>query len=283
MRVMQKFLSRPLEEDIATLEKQWFNRTPTNLFKLPTCMVCAREIWDGEESKELDVLSIPNRSLLTPETYHPAHKLHCGMLLDMATVAVRDGSLWGKVCLTCLRDLEDAVPPVLSLANGSWVGAVPAALQGLTIAEQALIALHPHTTYHIGFRGDASAPVAFIRTRSVHPMAADSSSPLSSLPATLQVLSGAFDLEVPDGFRINDAVLHLLMVRRSKVRDALLWLKDHNHFYRNIELIRDRIRELPTRGVCSVLLQNQSSGSDLFHKHNQCMTRCDLGYIILTE
>lgn len=237
---------------------------------LEACMVCSIEIegYEDVNSKEMDVESIPNKILLTPETYHPAHVLHNGMLLDMTVVREEAGVYWGRVCNTCLQDLQDAVPPILSLANGSWVGPVPAALKGLTIAEQTLIALHPHTTYHIGFKGDPASPVPYVRGRSVHPMVVECLDPAKCLPASSDVLIGAFCIDIPQGLALNEASFECLMVRRQKVLDALLWLKDHNRFFRDIALSGKRISRLPVQGVTVNLLQYRAGKYETLHDYH---------------
>jgi len=180
---------------------------------LAACMVCSVETEDNKHAAEMDVELIPNKELLTPETPHPAHELCFGLLLDMTIVETKKDTYHGKVCGTCLNDLKDVKTPVMALANGSWVGPVPSILEDLTITEQTLIALHPHTTYHIEFRGEASSPQPIICKHTVHPMAAECEDPVTCLPATLVVLNGAFDITYPNGFCLNDATFKLLMVR----------------------------------------------------------------------
>ena len=267
----EDFLCPPTRWDITAAETRWNTRLRAKMTDLPACMVCSMEIECEGELRERDVQSIPNKILLTPESYHPAHELHEGMLLDLAAVREENGSFHGHVCNTCLRDLDDARPPVLSLANGSWIGPVPAALRELTLAEQTAIALHPHTTYHVSFKGDPALPTPFVRARSVHPMSADCMDPATTLPASMEVLDGAFDVCLPEKFAFNESSFGFLMMRRQKVLDALLWLKDHNHFYRQVMLSGERLREFPTRGVAICLLQRQAGKYEKCHDSYNCM------------
>jgi len=234
-------------------------------------MVCSVEIVDSKDAIDMDVESIPNKDLLTPEAHHPAHELHLGILLDMMAVEKQTDTCQGKICSTCLNDLQKGKTPVMALANGSWVGPVPAALQDLTIAEQTLIALHPHMTYHIDFHREPSSPSCVVHKHTVHPMAAESDKPTTCLPATPDILDGVFNISYPQGFCLSEAAFELLMVRRGKVLDALLWLKDHNIFYNNVTLSREHIYQLPTKGIIKTLLQDWASKNELFHNYHECM------------
>ena len=270
MSVSNEFLDPPSHLDIARAEERWSSRHHTKMTDLQACIVCSIEIEEYEDSRDMEIESIPNKILLAPEAYHPAHALYNGMLLDMTAVREEARGYWGRVCNTCLQDLQDAVPPVLSLANGSWVGPVPAALQGLTIAEQSLIALHPHTTYHIGFKGDPASPIPSVLRRSVHPMAVGCMDPAECLPAPLEVLNGAFCIDLPEGFAFNEASFECLMVRRQKVLDALLWLKDNNRFYREVTISGERLGKLPVQGVSIGLLQCRAGKYETRHDYHQC-------------
>jgi hypothetical protein len=264
------FLEPPSHADIVAAEDKWHTRRRASFCNLPACMVCSIEIEEYEESRVMDLQSIPNKVLLIPEAYHHGHVLHDGMLLDMNAVWEENGTYWGHICNTCFRDLGDTIPPVLSLANGSWVGQVPPALQGLTLVEQALVALHPHTTYRIEFEGDEGSPSAVVHSRLVHPLAADNMEPAKSLPAPMEVLYGAFDVVLPVGLGFNEASLECLMVRRQKVLDALLWLKDHNHFYHDVALSGERLSKLPLRGVPIFLLQHRANKYEVLHNYHRC-------------
>jgi hypothetical protein len=45
-----------------------------------------------------------------------------------------------KACPICVESLDKKKVPTLALANGLWIGEIPDELQGLTYAEQLLIA-----------------------------------------------------------------------------------------------------------------------------------------------
>jgi len=49
-----------------------------------------------------------------------------------------------KVCPICADSLDKKKIPTLALANGLWIGEIPDELQGLTYAEQLLIARVHH-------------------------------------------------------------------------------------------------------------------------------------------
>ncbi|KAN0141438.1 hypothetical protein V8E53_000683, partial [Lactarius tabidus] len=68
----------------------------------------------------------------------PAHILTDGMLLHLTSVYFHTdagGFTVVSVCNTCLSYLHRDKTPPLSLANGMWIGKVPAELKILTLPE----------------------------------------------------------------------------------------------------------------------------------------------------
>jgi hypothetical protein len=53
-----------------------------------------------------------------------------------------------RVCFLCIESLDKKKMPTLALANGLWIGEIPDELQGLTYAEQLLIARVHHNRCH---------------------------------------------------------------------------------------------------------------------------------------
>ena len=47
-----------------------------------------------------------------------------------------------------------------------------------------------------------------------------------------------------------------LAIHREKVRDALLWLKQHNHLYKNISVDNERLDHLPTDTILPFHIQH---------------------------
>ncbi|KAH6888302.1 hypothetical protein BKA70DRAFT_1023298, partial [Coprinopsis sp. MPI-PUGE-AT-0042] len=51
---------------------------------------------------------------------------------------------WEFACVPCVKALKRKHRPLMSLANGMWIGDVPTQLRGLTLAEQLLISRIRH-------------------------------------------------------------------------------------------------------------------------------------------
>ncbi|KAG8699237.1 hypothetical protein FRC09_006742, partial [Ceratobasidium sp. 395] len=121
----------------------YVDATSNEALRREVCLACGRELW-AREGRDCPMNEIPHREHLKPQSPHRSHELTDGLLLVPGRVVVKDGVPTGWFCLECLSALEADKQPALSLANGMWVGAIPDALQGLTIPEQMLLAvLHP--------------------------------------------------------------------------------------------------------------------------------------------
>jgi hypothetical protein len=109
-------------------------------------MECVREMW-AKEVKQCAVDDIPNKHLLSPNEYNPAHKLTLGMLLEKDVMDHEKRHFLGDICHDCLRPLGVGKTPPLSLANGMWIGDVPHQLAILTLPEKMLVAKYFPVAY----------------------------------------------------------------------------------------------------------------------------------------
>ncbi|KAG1727363.1 uncharacterized protein EDB91DRAFT_1006674, partial [Suillus paluster] len=57
-----------------------------------------------------------------------------------------------------------------------------------------------------------------------------------------------------------------LIVRREKVRSALLWLQEHNHLYRDVVINQQRLASLSDEDVLPVHIETVSDSSDKAHE-----------------
>ncbi|KAJ3567669.1 hypothetical protein NP233_g6214 [Leucocoprinus birnbaumii] len=235
------------------------------------CAVCARDtplvLLELFES----ALLIPNRHLLKPFRAHSEHRLFEGILLH--GISSEGGE--ANVCMECLNRLSSGRLPPLSLANNMWIGTVPFELRILTLAEKILIAryyvaayiikLYPKdpsvkywdsNTLNSGLKGNVStyplnaAELAHYLNQSIMPP------PISILSETISVT-----VVGPTGFP-ERTLPDVLVVRRQRVCDALVWLSRHNPLYRDIEISDERLRELPINGVPDVILQTTRLSTD---------------------
>jgi len=249
---------KPASQDLKdTIVRNFIDRTNNEALAMVTCGVCAREEYRNKVTS-IDLNSIPNSRHLAPLTPHPMHTLYAGRLLHPNGVSSSSVS----ICPECLSHLNrDHLPP-LSLANNMWIGDIPHELAILTLPERMLIAKYFPAAYivklypkqrgshnwdrsqmHSGLRGNVStyrldpAQVAgMIDGRLMPP-------PATILSATIGVTfvtpKNTPERTMPNMFR----------VRRGRVRQGLLWLKNNNPLYADIIISEDRLSELPVSGI----------------------------------
>ncbi|EAU80832.2 hypothetical protein CC1G_04942 [Coprinopsis cinerea okayama7 len=254
---------------------EFINRTNNASLALAACSICAREVY-AYECQEMSLDDIPHPQLLYPTLPHPAQQLTRGMLLFPGTY--RDNDLL-RVCRPCLNQLNHNKKPPLSLANDLWLGDVPRQLQDLSLPERLLIAryipaahvvkLYPKKvgsrhiepdSLHSGLRGNVSSypldqrQIADMVT-SVKP------APLSLLSSTIAI-TFVGPKHVPLRW-LYGRLPRNFTVRRRKVREALLWLKQNNPIYSCIEISQERLQALPENGVPTELYQVTRISDDL--------------------
>lgn len=248
----------PSKQVVDAAIAEFIDRTGNAALASGVCAVCARETAASDISQHhLD--SIPNSHRLIPSVPHPNHDIFNGMLLHpRGLVNVNSGC----VCGECLRALKTDKVPSFALANGMWIGRTPHELAFLTLPERLLIAKYFPAAYVIklypkkkgarhwdsrqmysGLRGNVStyqldqARITSMIDGSILPQAA------KVLAATIGItFVGPKNLperSLPDMFR----------VRRTRVRQALEWLKEHNPLFANITISELRLAQLPEDDV----------------------------------
>jgi hypothetical protein len=266
------FMKVPSKEVVDTAIAAFIDRTGNDALAAGICAICAREMKVTELSlQRLD--SIPNPHRLTPNVAHPNHDLFHRMLLHPPGLS-GDGTC--NACTECLRALKSDRTPKYALANGMWIGRIPHELAHLTLPERILIAkffpaayiikLYPkkkgsrywdkHQMYS-GLKGNVStyqldqAQISSMIDGSIMPQVTD------VLAATIGItFVGPKNLPekcMPDMFR----------VRRSRVRKALEWLKEHNPLYANITISASRLADLPDDDIPYELTSTAKLSTDV--------------------
>jgi hypothetical protein len=259
---------------------EFIERTNNDAMRQGVCASCARLLFQSALETVL-VRDIPNRHLLRPAVSHTAHELTDGMLLAGGTHEM-DGNV--DLCQECLGRLNNGRRPKLSLANGMWVGSVPAELQDLTLPERILISLAFPAAYVVklypsgkrgagwqqdrlnsGLRGNVSSYK--LDQQQISDMVGVGLTvppPASILSATLAITYiGSNNLPkrcLPGTFR----------VRRHRVARALQWLKANNPLYSNVQISSERLDQLPTNAVPNEVLETLRWSTDvdqLEHEH----------------
>ena len=147
-----------------------------------------------------------------------------------------------KICMKCHSSLKRRKIPVMSLANGHWIGEVPDALQGLSFTEQLLVARVRHNR-------------CIIRVSSgMHKMRANAITFANPIPKVYDVLPPAIEeLDEVLAFIYTgpcqptkaDFERIPLLVRHKKVRGALEWLKLNHSDYYDLEISLRNLERYP--------------------------------------
>jgi hypothetical protein len=239
------------------------------------CMICARELW-AREVDRCAVDDIPNQRLLSPNQYHPEHKLMSGMLLERAVLEWVKGRLYGDVCHECSRALNRNQTPALSLANGMWIGEVPPELSILTLPERVLVAKYFPAAYivklfprqkgaahwsssgmHSGVKGNVST----------YKLNVDEIVDLVDpeiMPPPIKILASVIGGIIVGPKNMPERTMHgYFRVRRDRVCEGLEWLSAHNPVYADIKISEARLDELPLDGVPGEILECARYSDDL--------------------
>jgi hypothetical protein len=139
-----------------------------------------------------------------------------------------------------------------SPANGMWVGDVPDQLKGLTIPEQKLISLYRHNSciikLHSPWHSSTTAQPALKGNCITFPQ--NLSNIATSLPLSANELSASIKIIfIGSSMPSRHHLRKVLSVRRQRVLDALVWLKENNVLYSHISLDKHLIAALPVDDV----------------------------------
>lgn len=178
------------------------------------------------------------------------------VMLEPAGIVVEEADHGSKkilVCKACSAQLRRGKLPALALANRTYLGKVPPELDCLTHVEESMIALCRAKCWILQLKEtDSSSPLPGVQ-RSVkghiiiHPQHPENIETI--LPRTMEdtctpicvIFVGS---KQPTREWLRDKATPLC-VRREKVREALIWLKQHNPLYKDVVVDNGRINDLP--------------------------------------
>lgn len=205
------------------------------------CMICGRRL-QNRETEFLTVAESIHAQLLAPLQPHNAHNLFCGMLLHKPAVTeFRLNEADGVACLQCKHALDDGKLPPMALSNGMWVGDLPIELMHLTLAEKVVIA----RCHRVGF--SISNTIAHFPLLPNECIDTYISSNVPPIPATLSHLFKV--VSNSDGALTPEFSYEVISVRREVIENALVWLRDHNRFYRDVVIDNRTLLLYPLSGV----------------------------------
>jgi hypothetical protein len=231
-------------EDIGEIVREWCGAVSSSALSESPCAVCACLVVSST------LLSVPFASPLFEVLVNPgvtrAERTNVSESIRSlpGPVLCDDDRCWSNdrkvlyVCPTCLDSLNRRRVPQHSLANGHWVGSVPRELSELTFAEKLLVARYRHNSCLVridnGCRKMVANVIAFaqpaakiIEVLPIHPRE------LSSIIAVL--FTGSVSPTMSEFKRTP------LLVRRSYVLRALVWLKLNHKDYVDVQLSTENL------------------------------------------
>ena len=190
------------------------------------------------------------------------HQKQCNICHETWPTRV-NSSEFVYICIRCKRDKHEV--KLFSADNDMNPGEVPPSLEGLTQVEEMLIArAHPiMSVYHRkgGQRGYSGHAInlpqdiqGFLNELPCH---------ISDLPLLVIWQQGSNDTR-------KDWI-----VRRDRVLAALLWLRDNNKFYKDIEIDDIALHSLQVNGVPPELLTIEVKEEVGSSTHNESGPQCD--------
>jgi hypothetical protein len=265
------FMRAPSDEVIANSMARYIDATNNAAVNMCACACCARE-WNCENVYRFKFSDIPNKDHLRPAIPHPKHDLFEGLLLYPP--AIEPGGI-AVICNECRVQLKNNRLPKFALANGMWIGEVPPELSNLTLPERMLIAKYFPAAYivklfpkkgsggwkrsqlHNGLRGNVSTYI-------LDPKQVASMVEGPKMPPPSTILSATIGITFigPTGLQ-ESTMPAMFRVRRERVRKALIWLKENNTLYSDIQISESRLCSLPVDGVPEELIRSAKFSSDV--------------------
>lgn len=133
------FLTPPSKETIENCIINFIDKTSNETVARVTCGICAADGFKRER-KEEDLDDLLNKDILHPKSFHKAHSLTEGMLLEESSIVMSGNSKRIQVCSGCKHELKLGRVLKQALVNGMWIGKVPMELAMLTLPERVLVA-----------------------------------------------------------------------------------------------------------------------------------------------
>jgi hypothetical protein len=151
-----------------------------------------------------------------------------------------------SICISCHTTIGKGKIPIMALANGKWIGEIPAELSCLSFAEQLLIARVRHNR-------------CIVRVSSgMHKMRANAITFTNPIPKVYNILPPPLeDLDEVLAFIYTgpckpteaDFARTPLLVRQNQVKVALDWLKLNHSDYYDLEISQKNLNQYPECGA----------------------------------
>ena len=276
-----KFLHLPTPDELKLCYSRFYDATSNHALRHSTCAVCARNRLVSEAgATRIQLDKIPNRVRLCPREPHAAHILSDGMLLERSAVQHNENNnkTYAVLCRECLESLRKEntdLPPKFSLANNLWIGEIPHELQNLTFPEQLLLAqLYPRVfVFKLfpkkvnGIRSTATLQSGLRGNVSTYALNSDAVADMITgnlMPRPPRILASVIAITfIGLGNLPHQCLRSLFRVRRQVLLRALVWLKNNNRHYSNIEINEQVMQQLPEDDVPEEILSILQHSEDV--------------------
>jgi len=208
-----------------------------------------------------------------------------GILVDARGITASSNSL--MLCKECYSHLNRGKTPPLSIANDMVIGDVPDELRDLTIVEESMIARCRSKCWVLQLKAenqDISIPNAQRGLKGhviIYPQRPEQL--LSVLPPTVDNVCTPICVVFVGSHKPSQDWLRSqakpLLVRREKVRAALMWLKTHNPLYHKVQIDLDVLATFPDNDILPVHVETVNTTQEL----ETLTSRYDLGTVDPTQ
>lgn len=164
-----------------------------------------------------------------------------------------------KTCISTRHKKVKSVPPY-SYANGCWIGDLPDELKGLTTLEEMAIARARATKTFVKI---VPGPVGQRASKGNVCVLSQEPKELATLvlPPKLSVFGDEIVVVLvkSDQTTITDDVLNMspLLVRRDRIRKALIWLQSHNSHYSDVTIDHETLNSYPENAAIPLPVHSQ--------------------------
>ncbi len=252
--------------------------TSSDALRTSTCAVCSA-YYPLHHMKDVSSSEIPSDVLKVPELEDGAKASWPGTsiplpynqgLLSRVQIDPRGvelnsmGDAVLSMCKDCLRDVKKGVVPRLSLANGLFLGNIPDELRELTIIEESMIALCQSKCYIVQLKEEnkeiESAGTQYGMKGHVIVYPQRPSHAASCFPPSIEEITSPICVLFVGSQKPSDAWLRdhtkPLAVNGGRVHRALMWLKNNNPLYYNIELNEGVLHQLEEDPILPFSIQH---------------------------
>ncbi|KAJ3482221.1 hypothetical protein NLI96_g7136 [Meripilus lineatus] len=233
-------------ERCAELVKEWRDAISADALMYETCGVCARRT-QASTMTMVNTLDPRLRVLVRDgiSFTRQERKLYSdpicsidGPVLCPEGVHSSVNKSGVHICAECMVALDANRMPILSLANGQWLGHVPPELKRLNPTERMMVSLYRHNAFVVRVRKGQKKMIsnAIVFSQPIAKLC-------KVLPPTFEEMEGCMGVVFvgPNKPTIEDYKRTRFLVRKSYVRAALNWLVLNHKDYKDVIIDASRL------------------------------------------